>query len=48
MSNTKETRKELKRKFIYLEDKIEILNRLGGGENLSSVAKSTKLNELTI
>ncbi|KAL6418245.1 hypothetical protein ACFW04_012246 [Cataglyphis niger] len=48
MSNTKETRKGLKRKFISLEDKIEILNRLEGGENLSSIAKSTKLNESTI
>lgn len=48
MSNTKEIRKGLKRKFISLEDKIQILNRLEGGEKISSVAKSTNLNESTI
>ncbi|XP_063994254.1 tigger transposable element-derived protein 1-like [Diachasmimorpha longicaudata] len=48
MSNTKETRKGLKRKFISLEKKIQILNRLEGGEKISSVAKSTNLNESTI
>ncbi|CAK9810812.1 Tigger transposable element-derived protein 1 [Anthophora plagiata] len=48
MSNTKETRKGLKRKFISLEDKIQILNRLEDGEKISSVAKSTNLNESTI
>lgn len=48
MSTTKETRKGLKRKFISLEDKIQILNRLEGGEKISSVAKSTNLNESTI
>lgn len=48
ISNTKETRKQLKRKFISLKDKIQILNRLEGGEKISSVAKSTNLNESTI
>ncbi|GFR29437.1 tigger transposable element-derived protein 1 [Trichonephila clavata] len=47
MSNTKETRK-LKRKFISLEDKIQILNRLECEGKISLVAKSTNLNESTI
>jgi len=48
MSDKKEKRKQLKRKFISLEDKIQILNRLKGGEKISSVAKSINLNESTI
>ena len=48
MSDKKEKRKQLKRKFISLEDKIQILNRLKGGEKISSVAKSINLNKSTI
>ena len=44
----KEKRKQLKRKFISLEDKVQILNHLKGGEKISSVAKSINLNESTI
>ncbi|CAK9803122.1 Putative CENPB DNA-binding domain-containing protein 1 [Anthophora quadrimaculata] len=48
MSGTKGTRKQLKRKFISLKDKIQILNRLEGGEKISSVVNSINLNESTI
>mgnify|MGYP003519813606 FL=1 len=48
MSDKKEKRKQLKRKFISLEDKIQILNRLKSGEKISSVAKLINLNESTI
>jgi hypothetical protein len=34
MSNTKETRKGLKRNFISLKDKIQILNRLEGRQKI--------------
>lgn len=44
----KNEKKQLKRKFISLEDKVEILNRLKDGERISSVGKSFDLNESTI
>ncbi|XP_076749054.1 putative CENPB DNA-binding domain-containing protein 1 [Xylocopa sonorina] len=44
-----ETKKiQLKRKFISLEEKIQILDRLQDGERVSSVAKSYNLNEATV
>lgn len=44
----KNEKRQLKRKFISLEDKVEILNRLKDGERISSVGKSFDLNESTI
>lgn len=41
-------RKQLRRKFISLQDKIQILNRLNDGEKPSSIGKSLSLNEATI
>lgn len=38
----------LKRKFISLEDKINILNRIRDGEKVLSIAKSLKLHVATI
>ncbi|XP_017754456.1 PREDICTED: tigger transposable element-derived protein 1-like [Eufriesea mexicana] len=48
MAEISKNRKQLKRKFISLVDKIEILNRLKNGEKISSVAKSLNLNESTV
>ncbi|KAK9737324.1 hypothetical protein QE152_g10768 [Popillia japonica] len=50
MHNVKHKRNKegLKRKLISLEDKIQILNRLECGEKISSITKSTNLNESTI
>ncbi|XP_015174434.1 PREDICTED: uncharacterized protein LOC107065344 [Polistes dominula] len=44
----KNEKRQLKRKFISLEDKVEILNRLRDGERISSVGKSFDLNESTV
>ena len=48
MTKTNESRNQLKRTFISILDKIQILNRLKDGEKVSSIAKSFNLNESTI
>ena len=48
MAEINKSRKQLKRKFISLVNKIEILNRLKDGEKISSVAKSLNLSKSTI
>lgn len=40
--------KEVKRKVISLETKIEILDRLRKGDRVVDVAKSYNINEATI
>ena len=40
--------KEVKRKFISLEAKIEILDRLRKGDIVVNIAKSYSMNEATI
>ena len=47
MTKTNESRNQLKRTFISILDKIQILNRLKDGEKVSSIAKSFNLNEST-
>ena len=44
----KNKKQKFKRKFISLEEKIGILDRIKCGEKSSSIAKSLNLNEATI
>ena len=48
MSSQKETKPKLTRKFISLQQKIEILDQLNNGKKSTAIAKDLKLNESTI
>ena len=44
----KNKKTKLKRKFIFLDVKIQILDRIMKGEKVSHIAKTLNLNEATI
>ncbi|CAH3926883.1 unnamed protein product [Pieris brassicae] len=48
MKSEKETKPKLKRKFISLKQKIDILDQLNNGKKLAVIAKDLELNESTI
>lgn len=45
---TENNKKQLKRKFITLENKVNILNRINNGEKVSSISKSVNLSISTV
>nr|XP_032525925.1 zinc finger and BTB domain-containing protein 11-like [Danaus plexippus plexippus] len=48
MTSEKETKPKLKRKFISLQQKIDILDQLSNGKKLTAIAKDLELNESSI
>jgi len=48
MTSVKETKPKLKRKFISLQQKIDILDQLNNGKKSTAIAKDLELNESTI